>query len=77
MDGVSHRACPDERLADDFAEALRRARADFIEMPGLTLTAAQAARFWRVDSMLCTRVLDTLVESRFLTRTGAATFARL
>lgn len=77
MDGASHRAHRDERLADDFAVALQRARADFIEMPGLTLTAAQAARFWCFDSMLCTRVLDTLVESRFLTRTGHATFARL
>ena len=30
--------------ADSFAGALRCARADFLEMPGLQLTEAQAAR---------------------------------
>lgn len=55
-------------LADDFTNALQRAQADFLEMPGLQLTAAQAARLWCFDSDLCSRVLATLVESRFLTR---------
>jgi hypothetical protein len=62
--------------ADSFASALRRARADFLEMPGLQLTEAQAARLWCFDLALCARVLDALVESRFLVRTRNSLFAR-
>jgi hypothetical protein len=59
-----------------FASALRRAQADFLEMPGLQLTQAQAARLWCFDFALCGRVLDALVESRFLVRTRHSLFAR-
>ncbi len=65
-----------DALADGFSEALRRAQADYNEMPGLTLTVAQAARLWCFDAALCSRVLARLVESRFLVRTRRATFAR-
>jgi hypothetical protein len=54
--------------ADLFAEALRRAQAEFREMPGLRLTEAQAARLLSFDSALCSAVLETLVDRRFLTR---------
>jgi hypothetical protein len=62
-------AAANDVLADSFGSALRRAQADFMEMPGLQLTEAQAARLWCFDSELCSRVLATLVESRFLMRT--------
>lgn len=62
--------------ADVFAYALQRAQAEFIEMPGLQLTEAQAARLWSFDSALCTAVLTALVESRFLVRTRNASFLR-
>ena len=55
-----------------FAEALRRAQAEFREMPGLRLTEAQAARLWCFDSALCSAVLSTLVDQRFLIRTRDA-----
>jgi hypothetical protein len=61
---------------DAFAYALRRARAEFLEMPGLQLTEAQAARLWSCDVALCSVVLSTLVESGFLVRTHNASFAR-
>ena len=66
----------DQLAADSFASALRRAQADFLEMPGLQLTEAQAARLWCFDLALCIRVLETLVESRFLVRTRNSSFAR-
>jgi hypothetical protein len=66
----------DDALSEAFAHALRRAQADYLEMPGLVLTEAQAARLWCFDSVLCSRVLETLVELRFLTRSRHATFAR-
>ena len=56
---------PSER----FAEALRRAQAEFREMPGLKLTEAQAARLLSFDSALCSAVLAALVDQRFLMRT--------
>ena len=62
--------------ADAFATALRRAQAEFLEMPGLQLTEAQAARLWSFDSALYSAVLTTLVESRFLIRSRNASFSR-
>ena len=40
----------DEQAGDIFSIALRRAQAEFLEMPGLKLTVAQAARLWHFDS---------------------------
>ncbi len=62
--------------ADQFDYALRRAQSEFNEMPGLKLTVAQASRLWSFDSALCTEVLSTLVEQRFLVRTRNQAFAR-
>ena len=50
-----------EQAGDSFSLALRRARAEFLEMPGLQLTVAQAARLWHFDSALCSAVLTELV----------------
>ena len=61
---------------EPFHDALRRARTEFLEMPGLKLTAAQAARLLSVDDALCGRVLSALVESRFLAETPGARFVR-
>ena len=69
-------AAPRAQEAEVFAMALRRAQAEYLEMPGLKLTAAQAARLWSFDSELCSAVLTALVESRFLVRTRKASFAR-
>jgi len=49
-------------------EALRRVRADFMEMPGLQLTLQQAARLWAFDAAFCGEVLAALVAARFLVR---------
>jgi hypothetical protein len=62
----------------DLDEALRRARADFREMPGLRLTCAQARRLWMIDATTCAKVLSSLVASGFLSRSGPDAFvARL
>jgi hypothetical protein len=66
-----------DKPAEAFAIALRRAQAEFLEMPGLQLTEAQAARLWSFDSALCSAVLTALVESRFLIRTRHASFSRV
>jgi len=61
---------------ETFAAALRRARAEFLEMPGLRLTLAQAQRLWALDRTLCDAVLAALVETRFLVQSRNASFIR-
>ena len=76
---MEERSCTkirDDEPVEAFATALRRAPAEVLEMPGLQLTEAQAARLWSFDSALCSAVLTTLVESRFLVRTRNASFTR-
>ena len=62
----------DERLS----AALRRAKGEFLEMPGLRLTLAQAQRLWAIDQALCDAVLATLVEARFLVQSRNASYIR-
>ena len=60
-----------------FEIALQRARADFLEMPGLRLTPVQAQRLWLLDADVCRAVLQQLVDVRFLTRCDSNTFIRV
>jgi hypothetical protein len=55
---------------------LDRVRSEYLEMPGLRLTLFQAARFWSLDRGTCVRVLDALVEARFLIVTSDGLYAR-
>ena len=57
-------------------EVLRRVRAEFLEMPGLRLTRAQARRLWALDAALCDAVLSALVDARFLVESRNASFVR-
>jgi hypothetical protein len=52
---------------------LRRIRAEFVEMPGLRLTPAQATRLWGLDGEACCTVINALIDSSFLrwTTSGA------
>lgn len=47
-------------------EVLRQLRAEFLEMPGLRLNAAQVQRLCGVEGMICQTALDALVDERFL-----------
>jgi len=58
-------------------DVLRRVRGEFLEMPGLRLTEAQAGRLWNLDSASCRALLTALVDSRFLFKTGDGAFMRL
>ena len=62
--------------ADGFARAVQLVRAEFLEMPGLTLTVAQAARLWSFEAAFCAAVLGALEEAQFLVRTRHSAFAR-
>jgi len=56
---------------------LRRVRGEFLEMPGLRLTEAQARRLWGLDSDSCIALLGALVDSNFLFRTRDGAFMRV
>ena len=67
---------PQRNTAGD-EDVLRRVQGEFLEMPGLRLTEAQARRLWNLDQTLCESLLHTLVQERFLFRTGDGAFMRL
>lgn len=53
---------------------IRRIRAEFLEMPGLRLTKAQAQRLWGLEPGTCEHVLQTLMQTRFLAQTRDGSF---
>lgn len=58
----------------DTSRLLERVRSEYLEMPGLTLTPAQARRLWNMDEPICEQLLLALLESGFLRRTWRDTF---
>lgn len=60
--------------ADD---VLLRVRGEYLEMPGLRLTLAQAQRLWGLDGLASQSVLKALVDARFLRRAPDGTFVRV
>ena len=57
---------------DSMTRLLTRIRSEFLEMPGLRLTPAQAARLWAVDRRTSDWILDGLTTAGFLrNREGA------
>jgi hypothetical protein len=62
--------------ADPRALIAERVRGEFREMPGLTLTLAQACRLWNLDPQTCSEVLTHLVDGGFLSRKADGLFSR-
>ena len=55
---------------------LQRIRSEFLEMPGLRLTPAQAARLWALDRPTSERVLDGLTVTGFLLKRRDGAYLR-
>ncbi len=53
-----------------------RARAEFMEMPGLALTLPQAARLWNLGLDDCRSVINALIDGGFLRWTEGNTLVR-
>jgi hypothetical protein len=58
-------------------QLLRRIRAEYIEMPGLRLTDAQAGRLWGLEASDCLDLLERLITEGFLQRRPDGTYARV
>ena len=58
----------DERQID--VNLLARVYGEYMEMPGLQLTLAQASRLWNLQLTTSAHVLNRLVDASFLRRAG-------
>jgi len=58
-------------------EVLQRIQGEFVEMPGLRLTPAQAQRLWGLEQDVCDALLGALVDAKFLSQTRDGAFVRL
>jgi hypothetical protein len=58
-------------------EVLQRIQGEYVEMPGLRLTTAQAQRLWGLERDICDALLGALVDAKFLSQTRDGSFVRL
>lgn len=65
-----------EKLEHRLEGLVRRVKAEYLEMPGLDLTAAQAQRLWNLDAETCMSVLEALIANRFLVCTSNGDYRR-
>ena len=57
-------------------QMLERIRAEYLEMPGMRLTLAQVQRLCGGEAAVCTAVLESLVEAKFLRVAVDGTYMR-
>ena len=60
----------------NLADVVQRIEAEYREMPGLSVTEAQARRLWGLDEATCRRALDTLLRRGILRRTRRESYVR-
>jgi hypothetical protein len=61
---------PQPPLGTTINQLVIRTRAEYLEMPGLSLTVRQAARLFGLPADVCSATLNSLVESGFLRQNG-------
>jgi DNA-binding IclR family transcriptional regulator len=66
-----------DRIVAGIEELLQRMCAEYLEMPGLSLTRRQAQRLLGLDEQTCVRLLDALLETRFLRQRPDGTYVRV
>jgi DNA-binding IclR family transcriptional regulator len=54
---------------------LRRILGDYLDMPDLRLSPAQAQRVWQLDEHTCTQLLESLTENGSLDRRQDGTYS--
>jgi Fic family protein len=71
-------APPAERARHDDSVTLLlcRVRGEFLELPGLRLTSAQASRLWALDHQTSQRILEGLTKAGFLVKTRENAYVR-
>ena len=56
------------------ADWVQLIRSEFLEIPGLHLTLAQARRLWGLDDTTSAAILSALVDARFLKQTATGAY---
>ena len=62
--------------AAQIADWLQLIRAEYLEVPGLSLTERQAQVVWGLDAVTTEALLAALVDTKFLKRTGRDAYVR-
>jgi hypothetical protein len=66
-----------ESQGGTFAYLVRRVEAEYVEMPGLSVTLRQAQRLLDIDRPTCAQVLKALVDRGVLKRTSLGRYIRV
>jgi hypothetical protein len=61
---------------ENVCELTRRVQAEYAEMPGLSVTLAQAQRLMAIDQPTCTAIFGALIERGVLRRTPQGRYVR-
>jgi hypothetical protein len=56
------------------SEWLQRIRAEYQEMPGLSLNKQQMQKMWGLKAFVCDALVDALVAARVLRRTSGGSY---
>ena len=62
--------------AQTLEQLIKRAKAEFVEMPGLKLTIEQSSRLWGIEPAQCKTLLHALVRRNFLAVTDDGQYLR-
>ena len=62
--------------AASVADCAQRIRREYLDLPGMSLTATQARRLSNLDKETCQLALDMMIRERFLRRTPQAQYVR-
>lgn len=73
---VTHGTLERGAVNDTVGELARRVEAEYVEMPGLSVTLPQAQRLWAVDRHTCQTVFDRLIARGVLRLTATGRFVR-
>jgi len=65
-----------EATSVSLSSVVARIRAEYVEMPGLALTVAQAARFWSLNPSALEQLFSILVDDGFLLRDKTGAYRR-
>ena len=63
--------------AETIRELTQRVQAEYGEMPGLSVTLAQAQRLLAIDEPTCTAVFKALIKRGVLRRTAQGRYVRM
>ncbi|MGE0041167.1 MAG: hypothetical protein AB7H88_05175 [Vicinamibacterales bacterium] len=73
---VTNRRSSTTPRQDGYRALVRRAQAEYLEMPGLCLTFDQACRLWALDGETCSRVLEHLIAEGLVVVSVRGTYVR-